>query len=654
MKMMRLTNVKKALVSVLLLCLFFSSVQVHVNADIGHWTAKVQMPTARYGLGVVAVDGKIYSIGGYINNAYSDVNEEYNPIANEWKTRTNMPTARRFLGVEEVNSRIYAIGGYTATGRTNAVEEYDPVTNLWTIKKGMTIARHFLGVTKLNNRIYAIGGNTATGASNIVEEYDPVANEWKTKTSMPTARYGLGVIAANNRIYAIGGYTDDGRTNLVEEYNPVTDKWTKKTGMPTDRYGFGVAEVNNKIYVIGGSTNSGSTSIVEMYDPVTDQWETMMPLPTGRYFLGAAELNNKIYAIGGFSSISGYQKSNEEYYSPQPQDITIDIEASDYKVDFDTQFEVYARMEGATNIYGADIQIEYDTNLFELTNVQSMNPNIFSIYLSGEQILGQRRYLIASKGINNAINGTTQLLKLTFRVKALRGWGDISVSSGVVSDGEGIEIIPVCKGKTFVIDNYARDVNKDGRFTVADLAITAKLYNTMQEEWGTYYPDVNKSGVIEELDLASVVDSILNKAAFVGVSTAITATTIPDNPSQPTGDGGFIYRDVPYIVSVKRQNDTTISIKLNKDCLNIDSDYNGGFSICEIGNEEKTYKVLSTAQGASASEIILDIEDMSASANAGITIKYSKGNIEDLIGNAFTIDVNGNSISAWDFTTSEE
>lgn len=68
---------------------------------------------------------------------------------NSWATMTPMRTARFNLGVAVVNGKIYAIGGLIDNGdrswETNANEEYDPATDSWSIKKPMPTARAVLG-----------------------------------------------------------------------------------------------------------------------------------------------------------------------------------------------------------------------------------------------------------------------------------------------------------------------------------------------------------------------------------------------------------------------------------------------------------------------------------------------------------------------------
>ncbi|MCL1976735.1 MAG: kelch motif-containing protein, partial [Candidatus Bathyarchaeota archaeon] len=58
------------------------------------WNTKAPMSEPRGGLGVVAVDGKIYAIGGQTNDGYVGTNERYDPKTDKWITLASMPTPR--------------------------------------------------------------------------------------------------------------------------------------------------------------------------------------------------------------------------------------------------------------------------------------------------------------------------------------------------------------------------------------------------------------------------------------------------------------------------------------------------------------------------------------------------------------------------------
>ena len=68
------------------------------------------MPTERHGFGAAVLGERIFAIGG----CCSQMNEveEYNPTTDTWETRAPMRTSRYYHTVVALNDKIYAIGGY--------------------------------------------------------------------------------------------------------------------------------------------------------------------------------------------------------------------------------------------------------------------------------------------------------------------------------------------------------------------------------------------------------------------------------------------------------------------------------------------------------------------------------------------------------------
>lgn len=89
------------------------------------WELTTSMPSA--GLGTAMIGGKIYAISGQ-DQPYSYLAkvESYNPVTNTWLVGcADIPTARQSFSVVAVNNKIYAIGGFDG-GRLNTVEVYVP------------------------------------------------------------------------------------------------------------------------------------------------------------------------------------------------------------------------------------------------------------------------------------------------------------------------------------------------------------------------------------------------------------------------------------------------------------------------------------------------------------------------------------------------
>jgi hypothetical protein len=226
-------------------------------------------------------------------------------VEDSWETMASMPTARNGLGVAVVNGKIYAIGGDTfGSGIVNVNEMYDPATNTWITKKSMPTPRANFATAVFHNKIYCIGG--LFPISGVNEVYDPVTDTWETKQPMPTPRGALSASVVNNKIYLIGGFVPSSiglptpeRSNLNEMYDPVTDSWTTMAPLPTAVVYTISTVVDNKIYVFG----NGDTP--QIYDPQTNTWRYGPSMPYSVSYGAVAATTGvcaakKIYRLGGY------------------------------------------------------------------------------------------------------------------------------------------------------------------------------------------------------------------------------------------------------------------------------------------------------------------------------------------------------------------
>jgi kelch-like protein 1/4/5 len=105
------------------------------------WTSISPISQARSCLGVVAVDNKIYAIGGIMHHdVLTDMTEMYDSNTNTWTILEPIPTPRFNFGIVESQGKIYCIGGctihenYTGMYPCSINECYDIVTNSWSTK----------------------------------------------------------------------------------------------------------------------------------------------------------------------------------------------------------------------------------------------------------------------------------------------------------------------------------------------------------------------------------------------------------------------------------------------------------------------------------------------------------------------------------------
>jgi N-acetylneuraminic acid mutarotase len=265
------------------------------------------MQVARSRLGVAVVNGKIYAIGGFVENGVvTRTNEEYDPATDTWAFKTPMPTPRGGFAIAVCQNRIYCIGGYANGSSTGINEVYDSVTDSWESKASMPTARWALQANVVNGKIYLIGGyvpdDSAFGHSISVlnEVYDPATDSWTTKAPMPNATSSSASVAVDDKIYVIGGLgSEQPGSGLNQIYDTATDKWSQGTTPPWG-IGYGAAGATTgvnalkRIYFVSGNGT-------QVYDPQHDRWTLGAAVPTNRLSFAVAVVNDRLYAIGGIS-----------------------------------------------------------------------------------------------------------------------------------------------------------------------------------------------------------------------------------------------------------------------------------------------------------------------------------------------------------------
>jgi N-acetylneuraminic acid mutarotase len=320
---------------------FFSSADLTSDS----WVSKDPLPTPRSDIGVVAVNGKIYAIGGFPNY---DTNEEYDPATDTWITKATMPTGRYYFGIAVYANKIYCIGGqfnahtenpYAGPEYTGTIEVYNPATDTWDTKKPMPSPRSQFQASAIDGKIYLAGGRTGGQNSTVRlnEVYDPETETWTTKAPMlyPVASYASAVV--DRRIYVFDGQDEFNETvnlSVTQIYDTETDTWSFGKPLPNSVWRSAACVTSGvfaplRIYVIGGqpSHSGGATDITQIYDPETESWSLGAPMPTARFDLALAMVNDTIYAIGGTERyIFPSEEANDEnelyvpvgYGTPEP------------------------------------------------------------------------------------------------------------------------------------------------------------------------------------------------------------------------------------------------------------------------------------------------------------------------------------------------
>ena len=288
----------------------------------GSWQILEPLASPRQEVGVAALEGMIYVIGGFDTRGQSvNTVERYDPETDQWESVDDLPSPDplNHAGVAVVDGRLFVVGGLRQ--RFSAVDtlfRYDPATEQWSEAAPLPAARGAMGVAVLGGLIYVAGGLPALRSADFAS-YDPKTDQWTELPSMPTPRDHLAAVAVDGKFYAIAGRDSfpSGLLGANEQYDPATGQWRSRAAIPTPRAGIAAAVVQGLVYVFGGEGNadlaSGVFDEVQQYDPSVDRWRQLLPMPTPRHGIGAAVIEGRIHIPGGATmqgfGVSGHHDS---------------------------------------------------------------------------------------------------------------------------------------------------------------------------------------------------------------------------------------------------------------------------------------------------------------------------------------------------------
>ncbi len=320
----------RLLITLVLLFVFVSIEQVVADTGKGAWIQGASAPSKRTEVTAVALNGKVYVVGGFNQPGFSNVLdfaisrnvEIYDPATDAWSETTPLPEGRHHAGIAVLDGFLYIIGGFTKSGFSvwhpvNTVYQFNPATQAWLERSPMPTSRGALGVGVYQGRLYAIGGYDGKQNTGATEIYNPENDTWTNAAPLSAPRDHLAVVAAGPGIFAIGGRSNlkyKQNTSVVEAYDPITGQWQYRASLPAARSGIAAGVINGHIYVLGGESGEGTFDANEKYIPEENRWIRMAPMPTARHGLGVAVVGKRLYAVsGGPAPGASFSRVNEIY-----------------------------------------------------------------------------------------------------------------------------------------------------------------------------------------------------------------------------------------------------------------------------------------------------------------------------------------------------
>jgi N-acetylneuraminic acid mutarotase len=191
------------------------------NAGSDTWTQLAPIPTIGGAGAAVLLDRTLHYIGGCLADRVTNTAQHWTldldtPGAT-WKAAAPMPVAVDHVAGLALNGKIYAVGGEIGHDKLHnqqsLVQVYDPATNKWTRAASMPRPKSHAESSTfvMNGRIISAAGQNddayVQAPTNSVNLYEPQTNRWIPLGNLPAARQGTIIQQVGNFIILTAGGT---------------------------------------------------------------------------------------------------------------------------------------------------------------------------------------------------------------------------------------------------------------------------------------------------------------------------------------------------------------------------------------------------------------------------------------------------------------
>lgn len=192
------------------------------------WSLAASLPEARGAGSAAILDRKIHFFGGMNGARTQDQAEHWvldlNDPAATWTAAAPLANARNHTAAVALNGKIYCVGGQhsqeAAQDAQREVNCYDPATGTWTRVADLPVVRSHTNASTfvMDGRIIVLGGESGYNLpQSTIYAYDPALNTWSLIGLLPGNRSTsvAGVIAPNQIISSTGNTPNASTTTWI-------------------------------------------------------------------------------------------------------------------------------------------------------------------------------------------------------------------------------------------------------------------------------------------------------------------------------------------------------------------------------------------------------------------------------------------------------
>ncbi len=194
-------------------------------------------------------------------------------------------------------------------------------------------------------------------------------------------------------------------------------------------------------------------------------------------------------------------------------EVVLDIEPEKSKIYLNESVSTDLIIENINGIAAEDIRIKYDSSKLQFIGIDEVE----GIKLVEKDIQADEfRFMLVSRGAENIANIKKVLLKLNFKGISA-GDALIDVIKGRISDGIEMEkdLLDTQCGEAKISISELKDVDRNGEFTLLDLAIDGRHYGEDPTSLPQYDTDQVINGAIDDDDLLKIGEYILTNPNYL-------------------------------------------------------------------------------------------------------------------------------------------
>lgn len=311
----------------------------------GTWRQAARLPEPRGGHAAVALDGRLYVVGGDRPRRIEPLGEDrpgrrdpermddllrYDPETDRWTRLTDMPGPRMFPAAVAFDGAIYVFSGrergarepFLSDGRDN-VWRYRPETGQWQTLAPIPVPMVEPVAAVAGGYIYVVDrGLTAPRPRRL----DPATGDWEVVDGLifQSQKVDVAMVRHRHELWLLGGTRQLQILDETRIYDPLTDTVRAGRAMNATRRQIGAAVVGEQLLAIAGETgvnhNYAMRDSVEVLAPGAGQWRNAPAIPVPVRGSAVAAIDGAVYVVGGMTDTEDatVYRDTVQVYSPAP------------------------------------------------------------------------------------------------------------------------------------------------------------------------------------------------------------------------------------------------------------------------------------------------------------------------------------------------